>query len=333
MGLYYNTLEQREKVCLNLAYTSAWFVFLLCFFAVLEICLSRKLKFQRFRLIAMLLAIQSIVGLSYVLETTESYSISYFRAFEKCPSRVGWSITNTIVESFFAGAIVSELVIVGVGAYSLFRFKKEVSSHTERLLALGVMIFILSMFSWLLSENIAYAKARCEKTGEATKIMNQKGREDSGISLGLICLLIMSYLVMFGFRLYQERIWKQLEMDIQGEFGVEQKERIIRTQRDALQEVIGFYGGYMAVSLLGITGIAVVYASFQRPPATSESYIMWLLGRLFCNLQGICQAVIYFYNERKANGLSWTKITKGLQGGGNRIAFAQDLEEHLIEPE
>lgn len=121
------------------------------------------------------------------------------------------------------------------------------------------------------------------------KIMNQKGREDSGISLGLTCLLFMSYLVMFGFRLYQERIWKQLEMDIQGKFGVEQKERIIRTQRDALQEVIGFFGGYMAVSLLGITGIAVVYASFQRPPISSESYIMWLLGRLFCNLQGICQ--------------------------------------------
>eukprot|EP00039_Didymoeca_costata_P021025 m.343157 g.343157 ORF g.343157 m.343157 type:complete len:340 (+) comp22426_c0_seq1:217-1236(+) len=335
---FFETFSHEEKASFLFGYISAYLMLILCFVVIFEISLSRKLKFQRFRLIAMLMGIQSLSALMYILNVQGVISDKYYRKEYKCPLRLGISMYVGVGEALVAGAIAVELCIALIGSYSLFLARKEVSGKTELALMSTVVLLVLSISAWIVDREVTASKEDCNgEEQSAIRILDNQGHSFYGIAMGLASMLLMTYIIMLGYRRVQEKGWKTAEselhdLDDEGAVGVQEKLKIISEHRKVVQEVIGFYGAYMLLSLLGIAGVIVLFISFYGNSTSAYSNILFYSGRGLGNLQAACQAGTYFYTESKSDGLSCAKMAKGLRRG-KKITFANLLEEHLIEEE
>eukprot|EP00039_Didymoeca_costata_P028233 m.20415 g.20415 ORF g.20415 m.20415 type:complete len:346 (-) comp6843_c0_seq1:37-1074(-) len=332
---YFTSLSQSNQAAILAAYISSYFMLLACLFALLEILLSGKLRFQRYRLISVLMGTQVLASFFFILEEQGQLSDNYYREITKCPDGLQYGIYNGLSEAMLLGALAAELCIAGFGSYSLFCAKREAGFCAEWTSLIFLTLFSMCVPIWLIEENIQARKKICTKEwNQFQRIASAKGQEFWAISLGMACLLFTSYVVMFLYRLKQMREWRLGEVNAQMHVNLvirRQKMKIINSQKKSVDEVIGFYSAFMVASVLGIIGTVLCFIADGPGSYTNRKLLMWDSGRTLSNIQGFCQGSFYFYNEMKAEGLSWTRITKRVQRRAPGISFAETLNVNLIE--
>eukprot|EP00039_Didymoeca_costata_P008386 m.111376 g.111376 ORF g.111376 m.111376 type:complete len:345 (-) comp14059_c0_seq2:205-1239(-) len=308
---------------------------------LIEIIFSGKLRFQRYRLVALLMGIQLFGAILLIINQQVEISPKYSTIMFKCGGSGGmfWNLTEGLGEGLLLGAVTTEIIMAAFGGFSLFYAKREVARVTERICYVIPIAVSIIAGSWCVSVNSRMHQSYCtNNTALGTRVYTLKA--DFWVFACVVAaLLILAYILLLLIRRSQGRTWEEMRVILMKEkhrippAELDVKVKLLETHMATVQEVLGFYWLFFLLSIFGISGIIVCYWGNRYFEQSSKLYYgetLWFFGRALISMQAFLQACSYFYIDHKADKLSSvSRILAGLRPTPG-VQFSDQLHELLM---